>query len=274
MKEYMYDVDGVFIAALLLLSMVIAVDGGARLGRRRAVQASEAFKSHVNGIAASLVGVLALLLGFSFSLALQRYDSRSIAVVEEANALGTAYLRSRLLPPSVREDVRRTMREYIDLRVRSSGISLDHHETRRTALAEAGKLQNRLWDLAVAAADEAPNPVTTGLFIQSLNNAIDEFGRRDASLDRHVPEFVLLLLFVTFLMASAIVGYSAGLSSHRASFVTYVLVALITVLVFVILDLDRPRRGFIRISQHSLLELQAAVHQNEPPASGAVSPGR
>ena len=84
----------------------------------------------------------------------------------------------------------------------------------------------------------------------------------------------LLLLFVTFLMASAIVGYSAGLSSHRASFVTYVLVALITVLVFVILDLDRPRRGFIRVSQHSLLELQAAVHQNEPPASGAVSPGR
>jgi hypothetical protein len=104
-----------------------------------------------------------------------------------------------------------------------------------------------------------PNPVTTGLFVQSLNELIDSFGRRDAAVSRHVPEVVLLLLHGTFLIACVIIGYACGIGGQRPSLATYSMVALIVALVFVILDLDRPRRGLIEVSQKSLLDLQAAI---------------
>ena len=88
---------------------------------------------------------------------------------------------------------------------------------------------------------------------------IDSYGERDAALNRHVPEVVLFLLFGTFILTASLVGYSAGLAGHRASLATHVLVAMIVLLVFVIIDLDRPRRGLIQISQQSLLDLQGSV---------------
>ncbi|MDX1488850.1 MAG: hypothetical protein R3268_11655, partial [Acidiferrobacterales bacterium] len=91
-----------------------------------------------------------------------------------------------------------------------------------------------------------------------VNDAIDAFGERNAALDRHVPELVLFLLFGTFVLTASLVGYSSGIARHRATFPTYILMILITFLVFIIIDLDRPRRGLIEVSQQSLLELGAA----------------
>jgi hypothetical protein len=122
------------------------------------------------------------------------------------------------------------------------------------------------------AAQQDPRVVTSGMFVQSLNNAIDTFGKRDAAIDRHVPEVVILLLFCTFLMACASIGYAAGISGYRASLVTYVLVALIVVLVFLIVDVDRPRRGFITISHKSMTDLQAGILGAAPTALPAAQP--
>ncbi|NJN53188.1 MAG: hypothetical protein HC809_16965, partial [Gammaproteobacteria bacterium] len=84
---------------------------------------------------------------------------------------------------------------------------------------------------------------TTGLYIQTLNELIDALSSRDAQLDRHVPEIVLILLYATFLMAALILGYTSGVAGHRASFVSYILVTLIVLLVFIIVDLDRRGAG-------------------------------
>jgi Na+/H+-dicarboxylate symporter len=108
-------------------------------------------------------------------------------------------------------------------------------------------------------------PVTTGLFIQALNEMIDAYGSRDAALNRHVPEAVLLLLLGTFVLTAALVGYSSGLVGHRVSLATYVLVVLIVLLVFLIVDLDRPRRGLIEVSQQSLIDLQTVEGAAAPP---------
>jgi hypothetical protein len=116
-----------------------------------------------------------------------------------------------------------------------------------------------LWALAVRAAAETPNPVTTGLFTQSLNEMIDSFGVRQAALDRHVPEIVLFLLFGTLVLTSALVGYASGMAGQRASFATYVLVLLIVLLVFIIIDLDRPRRGLIEVRQDSMYEVRDTI---------------
>ncbi|ANE55788.1 hypothetical protein [Methylomonas sp. DH-1] len=103
----------------------------------------------------------------------------------------------------------------------------------------------------------APSPVATGLFIPALHDPIDNFGKRDAEMNRHVPEFMRLLLYITFLMTGAVVGYATGLAGHRASFVTHIMVGLIVVLVFIILDPDRPHCGSIRVNQDSSTGLQA-----------------
>jgi uncharacterized membrane protein (Fun14 family) len=101
--------------------------------------------------------------------------------------------------------------------------------------------------------------VTSGLFIQSLNELIDSYGRRNAALNRHVPEVVLFLLYGTFLLTGGVVGYAAGVAGHRPSFATYILVVLIVIMAFIILDLDRPRRGLIKVDHKSLIELKVAI---------------
>ncbi len=255
----MYDHNSVLIAGLLFLALAAAIEIGYRLGMRAMSTASDSSKSHINTIQASLLGVLALLLGFTFSISLQRFDKRSEAVIDEANAIGTTYLRTQLLSPALREDARQQLRQYLDLRIASGAIALANPAARQTLLDQAADRQSSLWQLAVLAAEADSRPVTSGLYIQALNELIDAYGRRDAALNRHVPEVVLFLLFATFLLTSTIVGYSAGLAGHRATFVTYVMISLIVVLVFIIVDLDRPRRGLIQVDQTSLYDLRATM---------------
>lgn len=261
MREFMYDLSSALIAGILFASMALLIELGYHIGRRYQRSSDEQSKTYVVTIQGSLIGILALLLGFTFSLSLQRFDSRSEAVVEEANAIGTAYLRAQLLPASVREPTLKTLASYLGLRVRTGRLSLDHAYQRQALHDQAGQQQALLWHYALQAAEEAPNPVTTGLFLQALNEMIDAYGRRDATLNRRVPETVLSLLYATFLMAGLVLGYSAGVAGHRASFATYIMVGLIVLLVFLIIDLDRPRRGLIQVSHKSLTDLEKAMAQ-------------
>lgn len=255
----MYGWNSLLIAGLLLILMAAAIEVGYRMGRRKEASADKATKDHIITIQGSMLGVLALLLAFSFSLALQRFDNRNAAVVEEANAIGTTFLRAQLLPSSVRSDARKLLQSYVDLRVQASTISLDREKDREVLLFAANRVLYALWGCARRAAAEDPNPVTSGLFIQSLNETIDAYGRRDAAVRRHVPEVVLFLLFVTLVMTSGVLGYAAGVAGHRPSSVSYMLVGLIVVLIFVIIDLDRPRRGLIKVDQTSLIDVRAVI---------------
>jgi len=261
MKELMYSIDSVWIALILFVSMLGAMEIGNRIGKRRAALVTEDAKSHVSAIQSSIIGILALLLGFTFSLSLQRYDERSEAVVSEANAIGTTYLRAQMLPVEVRQDTLLLLRDYIDSRLEASHVSLSDVEARQKLLNQATMIQTKLWEQAKQAAAINPSPITTGLFIQSLNETIDQFGSRVAALERHVPETVLMLLYATFLIAGGIVGFSTGESNHRPSMVSYLMVALIVILVYLILDLDRPRRGLIEVSQQPLVALQQTILQ-------------
>lgn len=256
MNEIMYDHSSILIVAVLFAILVAATEAGHRFGGRFIAETTESARGQINTIQASLLGVLALLLGFTFSLALQRFDSRSEAVTNEANAIGTAILRAELLPESVRAETRDLLVTYLDRRVRAGAIPLNRPDERAAILRESSQILDSLWLNVVRAAAEDRSPVTTGLFVQALNEMIDAYGTRDAALDRHVPEPVLLLMFAAFIMTACLVGYAAGVAGHRASFATYILVTLVTFLVLVVIDLDRPRRGIIEVSQQPLMDLQ------------------
>ena len=122
MKELMYDIDVGLIAGILLVSTVAALEVGYRVGVRIKERTDELSRTHIHLTETATLSLLALLLAFTFSLSLQRYDSRSDQVVDEANAIGTAYLRVDLLPPSLRDEVRGLMREYVNLRVKASHL--------------------------------------------------------------------------------------------------------------------------------------------------------
>ena len=143
----------------------------------------------------------------------------------------------------------------MSLRIRAGVISLDRANEREAVLAESDAVLDQLWGLALQAGELSPNPVTSGLYIQSLNELIDAYGVRDAALSRHVPEAVLFLMFGTLVLTAGLVGFSSGVTGHRTSFAVYALLLLIICLVFIVIDLDRPRRGFIEVSQQSLVEL-------------------
>ncbi len=264
----MYDIDSVLIAAVLLLLMALAIELGFRLGLRRKDSANEATKAQINSTQSSILGILALLLAFTFSLSLQRFNTRSDAAVDEANAIGTAYLRSQLLPVSLRQEARSLLESYLDVRVQAGALSMVQQKDWLPLQAKAASLQAALWVQARKAAEIDPNPVTSGLFIDALNNLIDSFSKRDAAIKRHVPEAALFLLHGTLLIAGLIVGITCGVSGQRPSLVNFAMVALMVALVFVILDLDRPRRGLITVSDESLVDLQTSLKKPQP--TGAI----
>jgi len=128
-KEFMYDVHGGLIAGILFVLVIVAVEIGFRPGFFRGKDpANDASGTPADATQSSTPGIPALLLAFTFSLSLQRFDTRSEAAVDEASAIGTAYLRARLLPAPLRDDVQALLRGYLDLRVQAGSLSMIHDE--------------------------------------------------------------------------------------------------------------------------------------------------
>ena len=144
----MYDIPAGAIAVIVLVGALLGIELAFRWGRRVDGAASDDAKGHINTIQTSTLGILALLLAFTFSLSLQRFESRSDAVVDEANAIGTAYLRAQLLPAALRDDTRRLLREYVDLRVRAGVVATNEEDRLGGLLGQAARLQDALWEHA------------------------------------------------------------------------------------------------------------------------------
>ena len=139
--------------------------------------------------------------------------------------------------------------------VKEGEISLADNTERQRLIEQSNLLQNELWNCVRQAAEVDSSPVRTGLFIQTLNETIDSFGRRDAQLNRHITEEIIWLLFLTFLLTGGAAGYAAGIVGHRPVATIYVLIVVIAVQVFIIIDLDRPRRGWIKVDHNNLVNL-------------------
>ena len=256
----MYSLSTAAICIVLFGLMMAGVELGHRVGLHRRAASDESVRSQTNAIQAAVLGLFALLLGFTFTMAIQRYDARNRAVSEEANAIGTAFLRSKLLAPPGRDRAADAIRRYVGIRLQASrvdlasGFALDHLG------AEAAMVQDELWELGLAEAERDPNPVTAGLYIQAVNDLIDSQGSRSATLRQHTPELVLLLLLAVFVAGGGVLGYASGLGGgRRPLFATIAMTTLIVLVVFIVIDLDRPRRGLIQSDQTSLIQLRTAV---------------
>ena len=262
MTHALYAVNSALIAAILFLIVFLVVEGGYRLGRRRQVHSSDPIKSQLSAIQGSLLGLISLVLGFTFSIALHHYDKRSEAMLEETNAIGTTYLRAHALPETVKNETLSTLGQYVDVRVESSNMSLADAAAREPSLREGSRLRARLWDLGMKSVKDDDRITTSGLYIQALNGLIDSYATRDEILNRHVPEVVILLLLLTIVLAGGVLGYTSGVESHRPTMAVTGFIVIVVILAGMIMDLDRPRRGFIQVSPKYMLDLQEDVRSS------------
>jgi hypothetical protein len=253
--EMLYAYSSIAIAAALFIVIIVFNEVGFKLGRFVQGRTDDDVKALTGSIQASILGLLALLLGFTFSMSMQRFDNRSMALIDEANALGTAMLRVQLLPEQFQPQATALFNQYVRLRIEIGQVDLTKLDARAQYNKQIAQLQQQLWTLAVAATNEDPRPVTTGVFVNALNSVIDAQGKRNALLQMHVPEVVLLLLFVVFISSGGIIGYSAGLAGKRNMAPVVLVSLLITLIVFIIIDLDRPKRGLIQVDQSVMSEL-------------------
>jgi hypothetical protein len=261
--ELLYGVNGVLIGIVLFILLMAAVEFGHRIGLRVVKKINDESKSPVGIISGAILGLLALLLGFTFAMAQSRFDLRQQGVVEESNSIATAVLRSRLLPEPVRTETTGLLRSYVDVRLDFYRAGQNPTQLQEVA-DKSRRIQDQLWAGAQAAVAKDDREVTSGLFLESLNDAFDQGAKRLSAMENHVPESVLLLLFTVALVAVLGVGYECGLGGHRHLLTTTMMAGLIVLVIWVIIDLDRPRRGIIRVNQNPMIRLQESLKNDLP----------
>jgi hypothetical protein len=260
--EVLYGVPQRLLALSALAIFLCAFEIAYRLGRRERSRLDTSGQSQLSTMEAAMLGLLALLLGFSFAMAETRYEQRRGLIVDESTAIGTTWLRSRLAPEPHRAMLDRLMRRYVDARIefyRTQGITANPASARRASV-ETERLQRLLWQEASDAAAVDPRAVTTGLLLHSLNEVIDLHEKRLVSLETHVPEPILVLIGFVAAAAFALVGYANGLSGARQMLVTVLSAFVVVAVLTLIVDLDRPIRGHLRIGQQTLLRLRDSMN--------------
>lgn len=259
--EWLYGTNQLVISAVLMVLLVLAAEVGYRAGAKPVFTLSDVGKSHLSTIFGGILGLLALLLGFTFAMSLSRYDLRKQLVTQEANALGTAYLRAQLLPEPEKKEVADLLRKYVDVRLEFFRAGVDQSQLDKVT-AETEHLQDQIWSRLSSAVTKDDREVTTGMFLESVNEVFDLQNARQSAMDNHVPESVLILLILVAFIAVLCVGYGGGLEKCRHMFSTMMLVVLLVLVISTIMDLDRPRRGLIKVGQASMIRLQSSLHQD------------
>jgi hypothetical protein len=244
-------------------AFAVALEVGFRLGKRRQLRSDEPEKSHVSALHGATLGLLALLLGFTFAMSVSRYETRKALMVDQANAIGTAALRARLLPAPDAGRAYALLREYTASRLQYNAAGMDDAAL-LAAEARASGLERQLWEIARSQVMVDPKSQPASLFTQALNEVFDLREKRRFALDDQVPTAVTFLLSAVALTAMGLVAYGCGLNGRRRISPNLTFAFLIALALIIILDIDSPRAGFVRVSQDSLIRLQQTLAPAPP----------
>lgn len=241
----------------IIAVVFLSIEAGYRLGRFRRRKSAEEKEAPVGEIIAATLGLLAFILAFTFGMAASRFDERRKIVVDEANAIGTTYLRAGLLPDGRGPNVRKLLRDYVDAR-------LEFLRTKDVngLLLNSEKLHRDLWREAEAVGGKHPDSIVIGLFIQALNETIDIHSKRVlVGLQSRLPQVLWTTLYLVTILTMAGVGYHEGLSKSRRSWAVAVLIVAFSAIMTLIADLDRPQEGLVVVSQQAMIDLRKTMNE-------------
>jgi hypothetical protein len=244
----------------LFVMLMVCLEFGYRIGRRHSERHHHKTHIGVGAIEAAVFALLGLLLGFSFAGGTSRLDARRQMIVQEANAIGTSYLRLDLLPTADQPEMRRLFREYLDARIEVYD-KVEDRSSSNAAIAHAEQLQKKIWSRAIASGQADPSQNVTRVLLPALNEMIDITTSRTIALDRHLPGLIFALLVCVALLSGLLAGYAMAERTERSWLHMIVYALLITLTVYAVLDLDYSRSGLIRLdaADHAMVQLRDSI---------------
>lgn len=243
----------IWLLGMLVFALLVAAHfTGSHLQRRRQPPAADELDSaHEGYVVSGVIGLLALLLGFTFALAVDRFETRRILVLQEANAIHATYLRAQTFDEPDRSRLSRSILQYADARI-ALGKSAGEEQTARL-LGQSNALQGQMWEAALAAIAPRRDDVSAS-FMDAMSQAVEVGAERRAARQAHVPKRVFTILIIYMAASAAMMGHVMRRSWHVAVVSLYLLLTLSYVL---ILDIDDATSGGVRESQRPMEDLRA-----------------
>ena len=239
----------------IIVLVLAAIEGGYRLGSYRHRQGGREKEAPVGAMVGATLGLLAFMLAFTFGMAASRFDTRKQLVIDEANAIGTTYLRAAMLPER-RDEIRALLRSYVDARleaVRPGRVA--------EGILRSEDIQDQLWSAATAIGLQHGDSIIVGLFVTSLNEVIDLHAKRvNAGLRNRIPGAIWLALLTIALLSLGAMGYHSGLSGTIRSIAIIVVAVTFSAVIALIADLDRPGEGSLIVSQQALIDVRQSMN--------------
>ena len=266
--SWLCEQDASWITLILMVAMMVAAEVGYLAGRWWHPRSEAAAKDHFGAVRNSLLGLLALLLAFSFAMSSQRYETRRQLVMEDAIPLRALYLRSSLLPDPQRGQFKKLLRQYVDTRADNTLIQRDlTADDVAHAAARSVAIHGQMWELVREMAQHEPPTKGADEMLKLLIEASTVHSKRVQAYVSRVPYPVIWLLLGTAVTSLGAVGYSGGLGKHRGMLARILFSLVVCGTVFVVLEMDRPARGVLRVDQGPMIQLKLLVDRD--PEAGA-----
>jgi len=256
-----FSIEETLLTGGLFFGMLLLFEVGRQFGIARRRRDPDGVDKGAGPVEAAVFGLLGLLLAFTFSGAASRFEDRRHLITEEANAIGTAYLRIDLLPPDTQPAIRHLFSRYLETRILVYRDAEDVTAT-TTRISETNVLQREIWSKAVSAT-QLPGAATDAakLLLPALNAMIDITTTREVAMQNHPPRVIFFLLAVLSLVSALLTGYVMCITAVRSWFYMILLATTMSATFFLILDIEYPRFGLIRIDDADkvLMELRNLV---------------
>jgi hypothetical protein len=254
-----YTVALLLVGAAQFVALLAMIEGGRRIGARRLAIDAEGARAGTGPIEGAVFGLLGLMIAFTFSGAASRFEGRRHLITQEANAIGTAWLRIAALPAEAQPALRDKFRRYVDSRIETYRRVPDMAAA-MAELERSAALQKEIWASAVAGVQSAPSPATAAL-LPALNEMIDITTTRLVATESHPPAVIFAMLVVLTWAGALLAGYgmAEGRTRNWLHMIGFALTMSLTV--YVILDLEFPRLGLIRIdaADHLLVDVRQSL---------------
>jgi len=255
-----YQIDHRLIALVMLALLAAAGEFGFRSGSRKR-DSQDSYRSLVSGTSAAMLGLLALLLGFTLSMGVSRWDERRDVIVTESNAIGTLWLRAGLLEKPQRDGLRDALRDYADIRIALGGAG-GAREAMRAARSRSEFLHTSIWSVVEQANQPGQSNAVLSSLISGANELIDIHELRTSSIENFLPVALFILLIAIASVAIWFFAWSFGASSQGRRTAHLMLGILISAVLLVIMDVNRPQRGRITVGTESLQRVSESFAPN------------
>ena len=259
MDEILLNQDAWFLALMLAVLMLLVWGAGLWMGRRLRTRERKAHWSRFNDASLALLG---LLLAFSFGMSISRHEDRRLMVIHDSNAIGDFYTCASLLKEPVRSQLQGVIRDYTELRMRAARDRDFYRTEFETVSKQFQQMQDRMTELVGEALREG-TPIAVPL-TNTLNQLISAHAERIGATENRLPASIALLLFVSALLATLLVGREQGYESKAEVPATLSFVLLVSLAVYVTLDLNQPQRGWVTVSQAPIERLLSSMKPPPP----------